>query len=109
MFYCGLLTTDVALLMEVCALQDVSSVEAAIIYTLEPLFGAGLAWVVLGERLGAKGLLGAGIILASSMATQLLGRGGEEPAELEPAVVAAAAAATVAAPEAQAPVDDSAS
>ncbi len=41
MLYCGLLTTDLALLMEVLALQDVSSVEAAIIYTLEPVLGAG--------------------------------------------------------------------
>lgn len=43
--YCGLLTTDLALLMEVLALQDVSSVEAAIIYTLEPVLGAGVCFV----------------------------------------------------------------
>ena len=55
-----------------------SSVEAAIIYTLEPVLGAALAWWMLGERLGAKGLAGAAIILASSLVTQLAGAG-EEP------------------------------
>ena len=82
--YCGLLTTDLALLLEVLALQNVSSVDAAIIYTLEPVAGAGLAWLVLGERLGPLGLAGAGIILASSVASQLLGaedddEGGPDP------------------------------
>lgn len=87
--YCGLLTTDLALLLEVLALQNVSSVDAAIIYTLEPVTGAGLAWLVLGERLGPLGLAGAGIILASSVASQLLGG---EPAP--PAVAAALASAS---------------
>lgn len=71
--YCGLLTTDLALLMEVLALQDVSSVEAAIIYTLEPVLGAAFAWAMLGERLGPKGFLGAAIILGSSLVTQVVG------------------------------------
>lgn len=64
--------------MEVFALQDVSSVDAAIIYTLEPVLGAGFAWALLGERLGLKGMAGAGIILASSMASQLMGPKPEE-------------------------------
>ncbi|KAL4422527.1 hypothetical protein ABPG75_008724 [Micractinium tetrahymenae] len=76
--YCGLLTTDLALLMEILALQDVSSVEAAIIYTLEPVLGAYFAWALLGERLGAKGLAGAAIIVASSLATQVLGGGADQ-------------------------------
>lgn len=80
--YCGLLTTDLALLLEILALQDVSSVEAAIIYTLEPVLGASLAWAVLGERLGAKGLVGAGIIVASSLATQVWGNVSGEEAKL---------------------------
>lgn len=76
--YCGLLTTDLALLMEILALQDVSSVEAAIIYTLEPVLGASFAWALLGERIGAKGLAGAAIIVASSLATQIMGGGSDK-------------------------------
>ena len=78
MLYCGLFTTDLALIMEVFALQDVSSTEAAIIYTLEPVLGAGFAWALLGERLGAKGLAGAGIIVLSSLVTQMMGGGKKE-------------------------------
>lgn len=61
-------------------LSAVSSVEAAIIYTLEPVLGATFAWALLGERLGAKGLAGAAIIVASSLATQMFGGAAEQPA-----------------------------
>eukprot|EP00889_Picochlorum_renovo_P003194 jgi/Picre1/30224/NNA_005592.t1 len=66
------LTTDVVLLMEVVALNDVSSVEAAIIYTLEPVIGAAFAFIFLHERWGPMGWVGSGIIVASCLASQLL-------------------------------------
>lgn len=82
-FYCGLLTTDVVLLMEVFALQDVSSVEASIIYTLEPVVGACFACLLLNERIGGLGILGACIILTSCMVTQLLGAESETEVKAE--------------------------
>ena len=72
--YTGFLTTDVVLLMEVVALQDVSSVEASIIYTLEPVIGAAFAFIVLGERWGPMGWAGAGLIVSSCLVTQILGQ-----------------------------------
>lgn len=71
--YTGFLTTDVVLLMEVVALQDVSSVEASIIYTLEPVIGAAFAFVALGERWGPLGWAGAGLIVSSCLVTQMMG------------------------------------
>ncbi|KAK9816221.1 hypothetical protein WJX74_001240 [Apatococcus lobatus] len=71
--YTGLLSTDVALWLEVIALQDVSSVEAAIIYTLEPVLGAAFAYLLLGERWGPAGWCGAALIVLSSLATQIWG------------------------------------
>lgn len=71
--YTGFLTTDVVLLMEVVALQDVSSVEASIIYTLEPVIGAAFAFVALGERWGPLGWAGAGLIVTSCLVTQMMG------------------------------------
>lgn len=71
--YTGILTTDVVLLMEVVALQDVSSMEAAIIYTLEPVIGAGFAFIMLGERWGPMGWAGAGVIVASCFCMQMWG------------------------------------
>lgn len=76
--YTGFLTTDVVLLMEVVALQDVSSVEASIIYTLEPVIGAAFAFVALGERWGPLGWAGAGLIVTSCLATQMMGSDSEE-------------------------------
>ena len=60
-------------MLQVVALQDVSSVEAAIIYTLEPVLGAAFAYLLLGERWGPAGWCGAALIVLSSLATQIWG------------------------------------
>ena len=69
----GLLVTDLGLWAEIIALQHVSSTEAAIIYTLEPVCGAAFAYVLLGERWGAMGWVGAFLIVVSCLGTQLYG------------------------------------
>jgi drug/metabolite transporter (DMT)-like permease len=69
----GLIVTAMGLWAEVIALQDVSSIEAAIIYTLEPVAGAAFAYVLLGERWGPTGWAGAILILVSCLGTQLYG------------------------------------
>ena len=73
MLYTGVLSTDAVLLIEVFALNDVPSTDAAIIYSMEPVLGAGLAWAVLGERWGAWGWVGAALILVSSLSAQVFG------------------------------------
>ena len=47
---------------------------AALIYTAEPLWGALFAWVLLGERWGSTGWIGAFLIVSSSLAAQLSGQ-----------------------------------
>lgn len=47
------------------AMRDVSATETAIIYGLEPLWGAGFAWFLLGERWGAVGWIGAALVLGN--------------------------------------------
>lgn len=93
--YCGLLTTDLTLLMEVFALQDVSSVDAAIIYTLEPVLGAGFAWVSLGEWAGlgagpgaVLGRLGLGAAALGVALRALRGRGAAAARAQQPASAA---------------------
>lgn len=44
-------------------MRDVSATETAIIYGLEPLWGAGFAWFLLGERWGVAGWIGAALVL----------------------------------------------
>lgn len=74
LLFMGLGTTALTLAIEMNALKHVSSPTAAIIYTAEPLWGAGLAYLLLGERWGALGWVGAAIIIASSLAAQRAGR-----------------------------------
>jgi hypothetical protein len=50
-------------LLQVVSLHDVSATEAALVYTIEPLWGAGFAWLLLGERWGPLGWVGAALIL----------------------------------------------
>lgn len=78
MLYTGVLSTAFCLWVEVVALRDVSAAEAAMVYTLEPLWGASFAWVLLNERWGTAGWIGAGMILMGSLTMQLFGKM-EEP------------------------------
>jgi hypothetical protein len=43
------------------------------VYSLEPVAGALMAWVFLGERWGPLGWAGGGLILAASLLTQTAG------------------------------------
>lgn len=69
----SLMVTVLGLWAEIVALQHISSTDAAIIYTLEPLFGAGFAYVILGERWGALGWVGAFLIVVSCLIAQVFG------------------------------------
>jgi drug/metabolite transporter (DMT)-like permease len=44
---------------------DVSATETAIIYGLEPVWGAAFAWTMLGERWGMTGFVGAIFIIGT--------------------------------------------
>jgi hypothetical protein len=73
----GVGTTALTLYFEMEALKHVSASVAALIYTSEPLWGAGLAWALLGDRWGGQGWFGAGLIIAASLFTQLKGGSGK--------------------------------
>ncbi|KAL3162993.1 hypothetical protein ABBQ32_009425 [Trebouxia sp. C0010 RCD-2024] len=72
--FTGLLSTDFVIYIELIALHDVTSIDAAVVYTLEPVLGATLAYLLLGERWGPAGWVGAGLIVTSSLATQIFGQ-----------------------------------
>ncbi|KAJ4709980.1 Drug/metabolite transporter [Melia azedarach] len=71
--YTGVFSTGLCLWIEMAAMCDVSATETAIIYGLEPVWGAGFAWFLLGERWGATGWLGAALVLGGSLTVQLFG------------------------------------
>uniref|UniRef100_A0A6N2KQT7 EamA domain-containing protein n=1 Tax=Salix viminalis TaxID=40686 RepID=A0A6N2KQT7_SALVM len=71
--YTGVFSTGLCLWVEIAAMREVSATETAIIYGLEPLWGAGFAWFLLGERWGAAGWVGAALVLGGSLTVQIFG------------------------------------
>lgn len=71
--YMGLGTTALTLWLEMSSLKEVSSPLAALIYTAEPVWGSLFAYLFLEERWGALGWVGAALIIASSLFSQLAG------------------------------------
>ncbi|KAK2971338.1 hypothetical protein RJ640_026055 [Escallonia rubra] len=70
--YTGIFSTGLCLWVEMTAMCDVSATEAAIIYGLEPVWGAGFAWFLLGERWGIFGWIGAGLVLGKEFGSSRL-------------------------------------
>jgi drug/metabolite transporter (DMT)-like permease len=64
LIWTGIVTTAITIYLETLALQTLSAAEATLLFSTEPLWGAGFASVVGGERLGAAAMAGAGLILS---------------------------------------------
>ncbi|GAA0145445.1 hypothetical protein LIER_05637 [Lithospermum erythrorhizon] len=71
--YTGVFSTGIGLWAEIDAMRNVSATETAVIYGMEPLWGAGFAWFLLGERWGAAGWIGAALMLGGSLMVQIFG------------------------------------
>ncbi|KAL0326889.1 UNVERIFIED_CONTAM: hypothetical protein Sangu_1766900 [Sesamum angustifolium] len=71
--YTGIFSTGLCLWVEMAAMCDVSATETAIVYGLEPVWGAGFAWFLLGERWGVGGWIGAALVLGGSLTVQIMG------------------------------------
>jgi drug/metabolite transporter (DMT)-like permease len=69
----GVLATAVAFSGQVWAQQHTSASHAAIVFTLEPVFAALTSFVFFHERLGARALAGAALILAGILLAELEG------------------------------------
>jgi drug/metabolite transporter (DMT)-like permease len=75
----ALVSTYLAYLLYGLGLRRATASRAVLVATVEPIVAGGLAWAVFGERLGAWGLLGAGLVLASAAASGLLPRAARTP------------------------------
>lgn len=71
LFYLGLGVSALPLWTQALAQRWVSAAEAAILYTLEPVFASAFSFVLLGEALGIRGILGAVLILSATVISQL--------------------------------------
>lgn len=69
--YLAAVATAVVAVVQVNAQRVVPPYLAALIFVLEPVFAALLAYLVLGERLSGAGWLGAGIVFAAMLVAEL--------------------------------------
>lgn len=59
MLYLDLVDTAASIVLQVVAQRWVNAYQTALMYTLEPIFAAVFSFLLLGEKLGVRGLIGA--------------------------------------------------
>ncbi|HEY4644193.1 MAG TPA: DMT family transporter [Bacteroidota bacterium] len=69
--YTGILATVVTTLLQTRYQTDTSPTRAAVIFTLEPIFAAIIAYLVLTEVIGVTGILGGALIVCGLILSQL--------------------------------------
>ncbi|UJJ32348.1 DMT family transporter [Halopseudomonas maritima] len=70
--YGGVLAVGVAFTLQVVAQKDAITSHAAIILSLEAVFAALAGWLILGETLSLRGLLGCALMLSGMLLAQLV-------------------------------------
>jgi drug/metabolite transporter (DMT)-like permease len=69
--YGGVMSVGIAYTLQVVAQRVAPPTHAAIILSLEAVFAALAGWLILGEVLTSRGMLGCGLMLAGMMVAQL--------------------------------------
>lgn len=69
---CALFASVFAFLVQTAMQRHISAAQTALIFCLEPVFAAGYAYVVAGEKLSAVAWLGAILILVAMLVSELL-------------------------------------
>ena len=69
--YAGVLSGGVAFTLQIYAQKNISAAPAAIIFSLEGVFAAVAAWIILDQILGLENIIGCALILAGIMLSQL--------------------------------------
>lgn len=65
--YLGLVTTALSNYLQAIGQKGVPAERAAVVYALDPVYGAIFAGLLLGERLGVQGLVGAGLVCVAAV------------------------------------------
>ncbi|KAM3294583.1 hypothetical protein ACQJBY_037465 [Aegilops geniculata] len=81
--YTGVFSTGLCMWAEMVAMAHVSATETAIVYGLEPVWGAAFAWFLLGERWDNAAWIGAALVLCGSLTVQLFGSAPEKSQKVE--------------------------
>jgi len=70
--YVGVLSSGLAFLLQTYSLQNISPAPAAIVFSLEGVFAAILAWLILDQFLNEIKILGIFLILSAVIFSQLM-------------------------------------
>jgi drug/metabolite transporter (DMT)-like permease len=76
--YGGLMSVGVAYTLQVVAQRDAQPAHAAILLSLEAAFAALAGWLMLGETLSVRGLVGCALMLSGMLLSQLWGQTGRQ-------------------------------
>ncbi|WP_299432649.1 DMT family transporter [uncultured Meiothermus sp.] len=71
LLYLGLIASALCIWLQALGQRLVAAPQAAVIFALEPVYAASFAFFWLDERLGVQGLMGAGLIVAATLISQL--------------------------------------
>lgn len=69
--YGGIMSVGLAYTLQVVAQKDAPPAHAAIILSMESVFAAVAGWLILGEMMSVRGMIGAGLMLAGMVTAQL--------------------------------------
>ncbi len=84
----ALLATAAAFSVQSWAQRFLPASHVALVFALEPVVAAATSFLVLGERLRGRALLGAGLVLAAIIISELFPAGGVQPSAHEAAPLA---------------------
>jgi drug/metabolite transporter (DMT)-like permease len=68
--YLGLVATALVIWLQTLAQRWMRSEEAALLYTLEPIFSSIFSFLLLGEKFGINGIIGATLVLSAIVFSQ---------------------------------------
>eukprot|EP00316_Scyphosphaera_apsteinii_P015689 CAMPEP_0119299790 /NCGR_PEP_ID=MMETSP1333-20130426/1826_1 /TAXON_ID=418940 /ORGANISM="Scyphosphaera apsteinii, Strain RCC1455" /LENGTH=399 /DNA_ID=CAMNT_0007301341 /DNA_START=129 /DNA_END=1328 /DNA_ORIENTATION=- len=71
LIYLAVVVTSIANWLQAFGQKHVSAANAAVIFALDPVYGAAFSWLLRGEQLGTQGLTGAAVILAGVLLSRL--------------------------------------
>lgn len=77
------MTTALTNWLQALGQRSVPAERAAVIFAMDPVYAAGFAYLLLGEKLGVRGLIGATIITVAALWNQKQIRGDNRGDPLE--------------------------
>ena len=83
LLYIGLFDTAATIVLQVLAQRWVKAEDTALMYTFEPISAAIFSFLLLGEKLGVRGLIGAALVVVAMVFGESKSQGTEQNGEIQ--------------------------